>query len=498
MKNKPTPSGAVQASDPTLCAAYSRYSTKNQTESSIEAQREVVTAYCEKHSLQIVCEYVDPGFSASSDNRPAFQRMIADMKAASVWRTVVVYDLSRLFRNEADYFQYKSLFGDYGVRVICATEDSLFRPENDLLTLLAAYEAANFQRRCKVKTHDHMAVKASKSKFVGGIPPLGYDIDENKNYVINPDEAEIVKEIFQLFNDGYSYAEIASRLNEEGHLTKAGNPFTDKSFSDLLRQEKYVGTYTWNLRKAKKKSGNNNHARKPEEEQIRAVGTIPPIITKELYDSVQAKLSLNRQRQRTGHGRTHYVLGGMELTHCGVCGTCMVGKVTTSHGKRYFYYECPNHKNGHCPTLPIPVQHLDRLVVSILAKELITKDTVPVLNSMLKYSPGSEAQQLTNRLQSVRRKADNVAQAIARQYSPKLSDLLAAYEKEAATLEAELSRRKESTMEIPDTKDGRKAVRVALVKHLLKSKSPKTRRCFQTYVEDIRITNDDVKVILKY
>ena len=259
--------------------SYMRYSSDNQSEHSIEYQRAAIESYCKRNGLTILNEYIDEGFSATTDKRPAFQKMIEDSKNHPNWDMILVFDLNRAFRNIRDSITYKQELLDRGIRIVSVTESFTESSEGDLLAAIVDAMNAQYSKDNAKRTFAGLSVNAKNATHCGGVPPLGYDVGTNGKLVINEAEAAIVREIFSLYKLGYSYKKMADYLNEKGVTTKAGKPFTKNSFYNILTQEKYIGTYRWNLRTAKKSKGQrNNHAYKPLEEQTIIKDGCPVII----------------------------------------------------------------------------------------------------------------------------------------------------------------------------------------------------------------------------
>ena len=327
------------------CVAYMRYSTDNQTENSIEYQRAAIKEYCNRTGLTLLQEFVDEAHSATNVQRPEFQRMMKEAMNGPDWETIIVYDLSRLFRNVTDAAFYKSKLNDMGIKIISVSEPLPDSDEGWLTETFTDTLNEYYIRQNKRKTHAGMTVKAKNAEHCGGIPPLGYDVDSNGKLIINEDEANTVREIFKLFRLGYSYKNMTEYLNGQGFKTKAGKPFTKNSFHNILTQEKYVGTYRWNRRKAKNSKGqHNNHAYKPDEKHIVVENGCPAIIPIEDFMDVQKKLSQRSEGRADTKSRHHYMLGSLKRLKCAKCGAYMVGKVTTSHGRKYtgrvYGYRC--------------------------------------------------------------------------------------------------------------------------------------------------------------
>jgi site-specific DNA recombinase len=130
---------------------------------------------------------------------------------------------------------------------------------------------------------------------VSGKPPLGYDVADDKTYVINEHEARTVRLIFEKYASGKGYSEIIHALNNEGYRTQAGRLFGKNSIHDKLKNEKYRGIYIFN-RSASKKNGKRNHRKsKNEDEIIRIEGGMPRIISGETWKAVQERMKKIRR-----------------------------------------------------------------------------------------------------------------------------------------------------------------------------------------------------------
>ena len=422
------------------CVAYMRYSTDNQTENSIEYQRAAIQNYCQKNGLTLVKEFVDEAYSGSNDKRPGFQRMIAEANNKPEWRTILIYDLSRMFRNRDDAVRYKAELRDKGFRIVSVTENFSSAAEGQLFESVVDLLNDFYSKDSSKKTHAGMTVKARSAVHCGGIPPLGYDIGPDGKLAINEAEADTVRMIFDLYAMGYSYKKMAGFLNEKGIRTKAGKEFTKNSFYNILTQEKYIGIYRWNKRRAKNSKGqHDNHAYKPLEQQIVVENGCPAIVSQKQFQLVQKRLAEQTQGRAASKSRHHYMLGGMKLIKCAKCGKYMTGKITTSHGKKYITYACPNHKGKHCPVKDIQAESLDEYVAALIAKRLLTKDKLPEINNAIANGNDTEqAKKLRNQLQSVEKRIANVAKGLEMGYSETLLETLRGLEQKKKTLTDQL------------------------------------------------------------
>ena len=183
---------------------YLRYSSNKQTEQSIEGQERVCAAYCKQQGYNIVGRYIDRATSASknTEKRTEFLRMLKDSDKR-LWEGVVVYKLDRFARNRYDSATYKAKLKRNNVRVISATEALSDNPESIILESVLEGMAEFYSKELAQKVNRGMYESAMKCNFVGGLPPLGYKV-ENKKLVIDPATEHIVKEAFDLYSNGYT------------------------------------------------------------------------------------------------------------------------------------------------------------------------------------------------------------------------------------------------------------------------------------------------------
>lgn len=158
---------------------------------------------------------------------------------------------------------------------------------------MAEYYSKNLAR----ETMKGFTENGYKALHNGGTPPLGYDVNEEKKYIINPREAESVKLIYEMSIAGSSRSEIINELNERGFKTKIGTVFKANSIHSILTNEKYTGVYIYNKTAKKDALGKRNgHAYKDESEIIRVEGGIPAIVSREDFEKVQEILK-NAQKE---------------------------------------------------------------------------------------------------------------------------------------------------------------------------------------------------------
>lgn len=478
------------------CVAYLRYSSENQSEHSIEYQRAYILDYCKRNDFVIVKEYVDEGFSATNVRRPAFQEMIKDSKNHPIWDKILVFDLSRAFRHTYDSTVYKQQLSDRGIRIISVTESFTESTDGEILEGIVDLINAQYSKDNAKRSFAGMRIKAKEAGHCGGKPPLGYDVGVDGKLVINPVEAAIVREIFALYDLGYSYTKMADYLNSKGAKTKLGGKFTKNSFYSILTQEKYIGTYRWNKRRAKTHEGHSsNSAYKPTDEQTIVKNGCPAIIPSEQFQRIQEKLKNRANGHSEAKSRYPYMLSGMKLIKCAKCGAYMTGKITISHGKKYVHYACPKHKGKVCPTKDIPAQGLDEFVANALAEMLISEDNVNSLNSLMKGTDDDvKYKLLKNRLKGVNKKIANITQSLEGGYSEALVNSLHSLEKEQLSIKQEIN---ETNVEVVNIDyDNIIRVRKDFARYLRNSDEPEVRELLKTHIKEICIDNDKARIEL--
>ena len=232
---------------PARAALYARFSSDNQRNESIDAQERAIREFARSNNIIIVADYVDRAKSAMTDDRPQFQQMIKD-SAKRDFDIVLVHKLDRFARNRNDSIINRSKLKRNGVSLLSVTEPlDDEKPESIILEAVLEAMAEYYSKNLAREVKKGMKENALKAKHTGGKPPLGYDVDsETRQLVINPQEAEAVRLIFQMVIEGHGYNAIMRCLNGRGYKTKAGKPFGKNSLHEILRNPKYKGLYIYN------------------------------------------------------------------------------------------------------------------------------------------------------------------------------------------------------------------------------------------------------------
>ena len=242
-----------------LCAIYTRVSTTEgmaQEFSSLDNQRESGESYIQSQKSEgwIYCpeRYDDGGFTGANTERPALQRLMEDIKKGVI-SCVVVYKVDRLSRSLLDFSQLLEFFDQHQVTFVSVTQHFNTNTSMGRLTLNILLSFAQFEREIiSERTRDKMAAAKKKGRFIGGRPALGYDLDtKNHKLLINPVEAALVKQIFDLYLEKQSLLEVAKFLIKKGYKTKeftsakgtkfGGVVFKNTSVQQIIKNLLYTG-----------------------------------------------------------------------------------------------------------------------------------------------------------------------------------------------------------------------------------------------------------------
>lgn len=240
------------------CAIYTRKSTSEGSEqdfTSLDAQREAGENYIASQKSQgwIIREeiYNDYGFTGANMERPALTKLISDINDGKI-DCVVVYKVDRLSRSLLDFSRLLQLFESKGVTFVSVTQHFNTNSSMGRLTLNILLSFAQFEREIiSERTRDKLCAAKKKGKFVGGRPALGYDLDKiNHRLIINPQEAEIVRDIFNLYLKEKSLLNVTKATIYKGYRTKkcllSGKPaggieFTIRGINLILKNITYIG-----------------------------------------------------------------------------------------------------------------------------------------------------------------------------------------------------------------------------------------------------------------
>lgn len=305
---------------------YVRVSTDEQAKEgySVPAQLKLLNGWAIVKGATEIIEYVDDGYSAKNLRRPGVQRLLADCRAHKL-DIVIVWMLDRLSRKLRDLLvTVEDVFNANGVEFISATENiDTTSPSGRLMLNILGSVAQNERENTSQRTSMTMNDLAKQAKHLGGRPPYGYAVDAEGRYVLHPERSAAVRMMFDMRLAGNSYSKIIAAMDAAGYKTYSGGTFTLNTLYDMLRNEKYCGTYIYNRAQPAGSDGvRNNRSSKPADQIIRIPGGMPAIVTREEWLRVNNTLKQGRELGGKNSAKHVYMLSGLVI--CGKCGRKMV------------------------------------------------------------------------------------------------------------------------------------------------------------------------------
>jgi site-specific DNA recombinase len=278
------------------CAIYARKSSEEGLEqqfNSLQAQREACEAFItsQRHEGWVCLRtgYDDGGFSGATMGRPALQRLLAGIAAGRV-DIVVVYKIDRLTRSLADFAKIVEILDARSASFVSVTQQFNTTTSMGRLTLNVLLSFAQFEREViGERIRDKIAASKKKGMWMGGVPPLGYRVQDRKLVIIDS-EAEIVRSIFRRYAELGSVRLLKAELEAQGSKSKlwtsaagrliGGKPFSRGALYLMLRNRTYRGEIVH-----QEQSYPSEH---------------PPIIDQPLWDAVQRRLAGNTAERNAG------------------------------------------------------------------------------------------------------------------------------------------------------------------------------------------------------
>ena len=204
------------------CAIYSRKSSDEGLDmdfNTLDAQREACEAYITSQRAEgwkaVETQYNDGGYSGGNMERPALQRLLSDIKEGKV-HTIVVYKIDRLTRSLMDFAKLVDIFDEYGVTFVSVTQSFNTTTSMGRLTLNVLLSFAQFEREVSAeRIRDKFAASKKKGMWMGGNPPLGYEVEDRK-LIINETNAKLARQIFDRYFDLGSVAKLKRELDRDG------------------------------------------------------------------------------------------------------------------------------------------------------------------------------------------------------------------------------------------------------------------------------------------
>ncbi len=503
-------------------ALYIRLSKEDETEGpsqSVTNQQSLLNEFVRQHRLSVYDTYIDDGFSGTSFDRPAFQRMIGDIESKKV-NMVITKDLSRLGRDYIMTGHYmERYFPEKRVRYISlldGIDTGVESSANDITPFRAIMNdmyAKDISKKIKSVKRD----KQRKGQFIGGKPMYGYKMHptEKNKIVIDEEAAPVVRRIFAMALEGVSCRQIAVRLNEEHIPTPAAYAgltlgtkgaysglWSSERISEMLRNETYIGHMVQG-RTVKISYKSKKCQAQPPESWVVVENTHEPLIDKETFHKVQMLVS---SRKHTRSRTYDFLLKG--LIHCHECGCPMaVLNRPNAAGEQRLFFVCRTYqrftKAGRCTCHSIKEQTVTDAVIAkvkevcqaFLCPERLQPIAVQAVEDARK-ADSDEAEK-----QALQGKIENMTAHLDKMYMDRLSGLLSESDFERIYKQVKMDRtaleeklkqleaQKESPVSTEDRARG-------LVRQYLAS-ACSSRELLVSLIDRVELT-DDKQIIIKF
>ena len=341
------------------CAIYTRKSSEEgleQSFNSLDAQREACEAFIASQRQErwrlLAARYDDGGFSGGTLERPALKRLLKDVEVGRV-DTIVVYKVDRLTRSLSDFAKIVEALDARGVSFVSVTQQFNTTTSMGRLTLNVLLSFAQFEREVTgERIRDKIAASKRKGMWMGGTVPLGYDLKERK-LIVNPEEAKLVRRLFNLYLELEGVSKLKARLDREGTKSKTrisaagkrsgGTSYSRGALYDILQNRIYLGEIHHR--------GQNYP------------GEHDAIVPRELWERVQTQLRTDNQGRRNGlkANSPSLLVGLLQDSE----GNRFTPSHTSKNSRRYRYYVCQTTTDGcKAPGKParLPAHEVERQV----------------------------------------------------------------------------------------------------------------------------------------
>lgn len=346
---------------------------------SVGTQRAILERFIDEHpAINLYDYYIDDGWSGTDFDRPAFQRMMADITTKKI-NCVIVKDLSRFGRNYVEAGKYlETVFPLYKIRFISVNDmiDGTENPSsvNNIIVPFKNIINDEYCRDISMKVRSALDIRRKQGKFIGAFAAYGYKKDEtdHSRLIIDECAAQNVRFIYERFLSGYSIIGIARELNSRGVLNPSeyrkknakNGVWADSTVRRILTNELYIG----NLVQRKNETVSYKiHISKQVEKsrRITVLNTHEAIISKEDFYRVQELLKRDTRVSLSTNKLS--VLSG--FIKCADCGRAMQKRVVKQKNKVYEYYVCSSYKKFHsCSKHSIRLDLLEKTVLAFLNK----------------------------------------------------------------------------------------------------------------------------------
>lgn len=481
---------------------YMRYSSHQQDDGySIESQREKNMDYITRNHYILTDEYIDTAKTAKRvAGRENFDRMLNDAKLG-LFDAVLVWKFSRVFRNLYEAQYYRRYLKKYNVKLLSATQDVDDSTSHGRLMLNMLHSIDEYQSDTIA---DHVSATmhtlAKRCLYLGGPAPLGFrpePVDpKNKKAgkMLQPyePEAETIRTIFRLYDQGFSLSMIRDYLRDNGMYSRKGNVLAPASLSKFLHDDIYIGTYRWSSQ---------------EYEDVIVPEGLTPIIERDLWDRVHMRLNekpemLPRKRKR------RYLLTGKMICRC--CNNNYFGSMnrSTYKGQKFEYrtYICRGKKAKNiCKAKNIKKEHIEGWILDEIRQHILTPEAQEIIiESILAKAREKDKQQPEHDLMALQKRKSELVhflgELVEKEMLGKISEdvrisLSAKYDAELKQVNKDIMRAEQALKKGLSRESVEKYLK-QLLSHSDKASEDALQLLFDAVVKRVTATDETIELLL--
>ncbi len=352
-------------------AVYTRFSSDRQSELSTQAQVRACREYAENNGIEIVHIYSDEAISGTeekTDSRLQYQKLLEDAKKKA-FDMILIHKHDRIARSLEEHVRLAAFLRKEQIPLVAVAQNFGDSIEGDLakqiMWVLSDYYSKNLSKETQ-KGHRETALKALHN---GGVPPFGYNVID-QHYVINELEAHYVRKMFDCVLNFKGYTELLLEMEKAGIVGKRGKPISRTSIHEILRNEKYTGTYLYSQTEEISRD-----LRRSKPNAIRIENAFPAIIDKKTFEEVQKIMD---SRKQIGKKSEHLCSG---LVYCS-SGAKRHLRKSTRKGHTYFYYACYD----KCGSVAVREEKVDKAALDYFSVLLSPKTQEKIYAFLRSYN----------------------------------------------------------------------------------------------------------------
>lgn len=504
-------------------AAYCRVSTDSEDQmNSYNSQKQYYTDLISKNeNYEMVGIYADPGITGTSvAKREEFQRLISDAKEGKI-DLIMTKSISRFARNTLDTLKYVRMLKEVNVAVKFEEENiNTVSMDGELLLTILSSVAQQEVQNISANVKKGLDMKMQRGQMIGFNGCLGYDyIQGEKKLVVNPEEAKIVKYIFNRYAEGYGGRVIARELTELGYKTKSGSTrWSDGAVIDIIKNEKYKGdlvlgkSYTVDpisKRRVRNFGEQDMYYIKDHHEAIIDRDTFDLVqeINKKKHNCFKPKNVTNETRE-IYHRK--YAFTGM--AYCAYCGSRLFRRTIGAARSVKIVWHCTNHIRNGSSSCPDSRQTEEKVIEDafVEAFNMLAKSKAGDIDEFLKdVGEGLNGKDYAKELNDIQQKIKKLEKKKENLFDMRADDIITKEELNEKLLPVNQQiddlRKEESTLtHLDNTKNSFTDKAIEFKKILSESEllSSFDRTIFESAVERVIIGNDNdpngVTIVFKH